>query len=385
VNFELHHTDGKARAGLLSTDHGIVRTPAFMPVGTQGAVKAINHKSLEATGTEIILSNCYHLYLRPGINVLRKAGGLHRFMGWGRAILTDSGGFQIYSLAEFRKVTDEGVKFRSHIDGSLHNFTPEDIIDIQRAIGSDIMMVLDECTGYPSEKEESARANSLSIQWAERCRQRFDITAKLYDHDQSLFGIVQGGIHLDLREMSVSALTRMDFQGYAIGGLAVGEPVEDMYGILDACTELLPVSKPRYLMGVGKPENLLEAIGRGTDLFDCVLPTRNGRNACFFTSKGELNITNSRYREDFAPVDSECGCNVCKNFSRAYLRHLFVSKEILGLELATAHNLYYYEWLMRGAREAILQNRYDAWKREQLAEYNQETPHYSSIKQRRSN
>lgn len=377
MKFELVQTDGKARAGAISTDHGVVKTPAFMPVGTQGTVKAINHKLLEESDTDIILSNCYHLYLRPGVNVLLKAGGLHRFMDWGRSILTDSGGFQVYSLAEFRKVSDDGVQFRSHIDGSLHNFRPEDVIDIQRVIGSDIMMVLDVCTGYPCEKEDSAMANALSMKWAERCLERFRSTTKLYDHEQSLFGIVQGGIYRDLREASVSFLNQIDFHGYAIGGLAVGEPIETMYDIVELCTGMLPEPKPRYLMGVGKPENLLEAIGRGVDLFDCVLPTRNGRNACFFTRKGELNITNSRYKEDFTPVDAECGCHACKSFSRSYLRHLFISKEILGLELATIHNLYYYQWLMSGAREAILQNRYEAWKTEQMAEYNQETPIYS--------
>ncbi len=348
-----------------------------MPVGTQGVVKAINQKILEEIGVEIILSNCYHLYLRPGIQILLKAGGLHKFMSWNRPLLTDSGGYQIYSLPEFRKVSDDGVQFRSHIDGSLHNFRPEDIIDIQRIIGSDIMMVLDECTGYPCDKAESEKSNNQSMRWAERCWEQFQNTSPLFDHRQSLFGIVQGGVYEDLREVSASFLSKIDFHGYAIGGLAVGEPVEMMYTIVEVCTRMLPSLKPRYLMGVGKPENLLEAIGRGVDLFDCVLPTRNGRNAGFFTKNGELTITNSQFKEDFTPIDDHCGCYTCRNFSRSYLRHLFISKEILGLELATIHNLYYYQWLMRGAQEAILQNRYETWKMEQLASYQQELAIYS--------
>ena len=377
MKFELLHIDGNARTGSISTDHGIVRTPAFMPVGTQGVVKAINQKILEEIGVEIILSNCYHLYLRPGIQILLKAGGLHKFMSWNRPLLTDSGGYQIYSLPEFRKVSDDGVQFRSHIDGSLHNFRPEDIIDIQRIIGSDIMMVLDECTGYPCDKAESEKSNNQSMRWAERCWEQFQNTSPLFDHRQSLFGIVQGGVYEDLREVSASFLSKIDFHGYAIGGLAVGEPVEMMYTFVEVCTRMLPSLKPRYLMGVGKPENLLEAIGRGVDLFDCVLPTRNGRNAGFFTKNGELTITNSQFKEDFTPIDDHCGCYTCRNFSRSYLRHLFISKEILGLELATIHNLYYYQWLMHGAQEAILQNRYETWKMEQLASYQQELAIYS--------
>jgi queuine tRNA-ribosyltransferase len=269
------------------------------------------------------------------------------------------------------------VQFRSHIDGSLHDLTPEDIIDIQRVIGSDIMMVLDECTGYPCEKGDSEKSNVVSMKWAERCWERYRTTSDLFGHRQNLFGIVQGGVYEDLRAESASFLSGIDFQGYAIGGLAVGEPVDMMYSIVESCTTILPSTKPRYLMGVGKPENLLEAIGRGIDMFDCVLPTRNGRNACFFTRNGEVTITNAKHKEEFSPVDEQCRCYTCRNFTRSYLRHLFISKEILGLELATIHNLYYYQWLMRGAREAIRQNRYNVWKMEQLAACRQETEQYS--------
>lgn len=377
MRFDVINIDRKARTGEIYTDHGLVKTPAFMPVATQGSVKCVNQDVLKEIGTDIILSNTYHLYLRPGVQVLHKVGGLHKFMNWDKPILTDSGGFQIYSLSEYRKVSEEGVQFRSHIDGSLHNLTPEDIIDIQRVIGADFIMVLDECVEYPSEKEKIKNSNDLSMRWAERCLKKFQTSSSLYDYEQNLFGIVQGGIYKDLRIESASFLMNLNFSGYAIGGLAVGEPIEKMYEIVELCTDVLPTDKPRYLMGVGTPENLLEAIERGVDLFDCVLPTRNGRNGSFFTKNGIITITNARYRFDTMPVDEKCQCYTCRNYSRAYLRHLFMSKEILGLELASIHNLYYYQWLMNNARNAIMQNRFDAWKKEILNKTIQEISVYS--------
>lgn len=377
MRFNLINIERKARAGEIYTDHGIVKTPAFMPVATQGSVKCVNQHILKEIGTDIILSNTYHLYLRPGVQVIHKVGGLHKFISWEKPILTDSGGFQIYSLSEYRKVSEEGVLFRSHIDGSLHNFTPEDIIDIQRVIGADFIMVLDECVEYPSEKEKIKNSNDLSMRWAERCLKKFQTSSSFYDYEQNLFGIVQGGIYEDLRIESASFLMNLNFSGYAIGGLAVGEPIEKMYEIVELCADILPVDQPRYLMGVGTPENLLEAIERGVDLFDCVLPTRNGRNGSFFTNNGVITITNARYRFDTMPVDEKCHCYTCRNYSRAYLRHLFMSKEILGLELASIHNLYYYQWLINNARNAIMQNRFDAWKKEILNKTNQEISIYS--------
>ena len=377
MRFNLINIERTARAGEIYTNHGIVKTPAFMPVATQGSVKCVNQHILKEIGTDIILSNTYHLYLRPGVQVLHKVGGLHKFINWEKPILTDSGGFQIYSLSEYRKVSEEGVLFRSHIDGSLHNFTPEDIIDIQRVIGADFIMVLDECVEYPSEKEKIKNSNDLSMRWAERCLKKFQTSSSFYDYEQNLFGIVQGGIYEDLRIESASFLMNLNFSGYAIGGLAVGEPIEKMYEIVELCADILPVDQPRYLMGVGTPENLLEAIERGVDLFDCVLPTRNGRNGSFFTNNGVITITNARYRFDTMPVDEKCHCYTCRNYSRAYLRHLFMSKEILGLELASIHNLYYYQWLINNARNAIMQNRFDAWKKEILNKTNQEISIYS--------
>ncbi|MBI4547898.1 MAG: tRNA guanosine(34) transglycosylase Tgt [Ignavibacteriae bacterium] len=366
MKFIISHTDGNARSGVIYTDHGAFHTPAFIPVGTQGAVKAMPHDVLEETGTEILLCNTYHLYLRPGTDVLQEAGGLHKFMSWTKPILTDSGGYQIFSLSPLRKIEEAGVQFRSHLDGSLHTFTPENVIDIQRIIGSDIMMVLDECTPYPCEREYADNSNDLTLRWARRCHDQSRRTSPLYDHSQALFAIVQGSVYPELREYSASVLSDMDFEGYAIGGLAVGEPVEQMYEIVALCNEILPQEKPRYLMGVGTPENLLEAIERGVDLFDCVLPTRNGRNAMLFTKYGSLNITNAQYKNDFTPVDETCECYTCRNYSRAYLRHLFQAKEISGLQLATTHNLYFYQWLMRHARQAIVEGRFNEWKQEQL-------------------
>jgi len=372
MKFAVEHADGRARSGTLVTDHGVVQTPVFMPVGTQGTVKAIEPRELAEVGAELILGNTYHLYLRPGTEILYQAGGLHKLMGWDRAILTDSGGYQIFSLSELRKITDNGVEFRSHLDGSLHFFTPESIIDIQRTIGSDIMMVLDECTAYPCSFEDAKQSNEQTLRWAERCRNQFLQSVEFYDHTQVLFGIVQGGVYPEIRKRSIDVLVDLDFDGYAIGGLAVGEPAEQMYQIVSSCTELLPFAKPRYLMGVGTPENLLEGIERGVDMFDCVLPTRNGRNAMLFTTKGTLNITNAQFKDDFAPIDDTCGCYTCRHFTRAYVRHLFQAKEILGLQLATVHNLFFYEWIMREARLAIVQNKFHGWKQEQLASFRQE-------------
>jgi queuine tRNA-ribosyltransferase len=366
--FELVALDSKtsARAGLIYTDHGVIETPVFMPVGTQGTVKAVEQRELVEIGAQIILGNTYHLYLRPGTDVILKAGGLHKFIGWERGILTDSGGFQIFSLAQFRKISKEGVKFQSHIDGSYHFFTPESIIDIQRILGSDIMMCLDECTPYPCDYDYAFKSNQLTIEWAKRSRERFDNTKPLYSHTQAIFGIVQGSIYPEIRAKSVEELVKLDFDGYAIGGLAVGEPIETMYQIAEFTASLLPVDKPRYLMGVGTPENILEAISRGIDMFDCVIPTRNGRNATLYTREGKFSIKNAIYKEDFTPVDKDCDCYTCRSFTRAYLRHLFNADEILALQLASIHNLAFYLWLVREARSHIIQGDFLEWKDKML-------------------
>lgn len=366
MNFALIHTNGKARAGLLTTDRGEIPTPIFIPVGTQGAVKAVEPRELEEIGARIILGNTYHLYLRPGVELIEKAGGLHQFMNWEKPILTDSGGYQVFSLSELRDIAESGVGFKSHIDGSLHHFTPEGVVDIQRSLGSDIMMVLDECAPYPGEEGYVVESNRLTIRWAERSKNRMEQTSPHYGKGQALFPIVQGGTFPAIREESASALVGMGFDGYAIGGLSVGEPAEMMYAMTEICTGILPIEKPRYLMGVGTPENLLESIGRGIDMFDCVLPTRNGRNAVFFTRNGKINIKNAGYTDDFSPIDPECECYACGKFTRAYIRHLFKAREIMALQLASIHNLHFYLWLMRSAREAILNDIYTLWKADQL-------------------
>jgi queuine tRNA-ribosyltransferase len=345
-----------------------------MPVGTQGAVKAIEHRELVELGANVILGNTYHLYLRPGCDVLRDAGGLHRFIHWDRPILTDSGGFQVYSLADLRGIDPDGITFKSHLDGSTHRFSPERVIDIQRVMGSDIMMVLDECTPYPCEESYADRSERLTLAWAQRCRERAAATAPLYGVGQMLFGIVQGSVYDHLRERSAHSLVGLDFDGYAIGGLSVGEPADEMYRITARCTELLPADKPRYLMGVGTPENILEAIVRGVDMFDCVMPTRNGRNAVLFTRSGKLNMRNAVHATDFGPVDADCSCYTCRTFSRAYLRHLFKAGEILALQLATIHNLAFYLWLTRTAREHIVDGTFPAWKHTLLAQMHGNTP-----------
>jgi len=365
LEFKLEHTDtnSKARAGIIKTAHGNIPTPIFMPVGTQGTVKAIDERTLaKDVKAPIILGNSYHLYLRPGLEVLAAAGGLHKFMNWSGAILTDSGGYQIYSLSELRKLKPDGVEFRSHLDGSKHLFTPAKVIEIQRSIGSDIMMPLDECTPYPCDYEYAKKSYSLTSEWALLNKEAFESSIPRYGYEQSLFGIVQGSVYKDLREKSARDLMAIGFDGYSIGGLAVGEPTQLMYDITDFLTDILPENRPRYLMGVGRPENILEAIERGVDMFDCVMPTRNARNAYLFTSRGILTIRNAIYKNDFSPVDENCGCYTCRNFSRAYLRHLFNSNEILALQLATIHNLRFYLDLVRTARKKILENKFINWK-----------------------
>jgi queuine tRNA-ribosyltransferase len=365
LKYSLLQTDknSKARIGEIYTDHGVIQTPIFMPVGTQGTVKAITQRVLEnEINAEIILSNTYHLYLRPGTDILERAGGLHKFMNWQRPILTDSGGFQIYSLSELRKIKKDGVEFKSHLDGSMHYFTPKKVIEIQRSIGSDIMMPLDECTPYPCEYEYAKKSKELTSNWAVLNKQAFEETKPLYGHQQFLFGIVQGSVFKDLRESSAKDLVKLDFDGYSIGGLAVGEPTEEMYDIVDFTTDFLPENKPRYLMGVGRPENILEAISRGVDMFDCVMPTRNARNAYLFTSQGIVSMRNAAYKDDYTSLDPKCDCYTCQNFSRAYLRHLFNAKEILALELATIHNLTFYLNLVREARKRIADGTFIEWK-----------------------
>jgi len=364
---ELIATDknSKARVCNLKTAHGVIETPIFMPVGTLGTVKAVNQNILEhEIKAQIVLSNTYHLYLRPGTKVLEQAGGLHKFMNWNKPILTDSGGYQVFSLSEFRKIKPDGVEFRSHLDGSMHFFTPEKVIEIERSIGSDIMMVLDECTPYPCEYDYAKKSQELTSDWAVLNKKAFEKTKPLYGFDQNLFGIIQGSVYKDLRERSAKDIVNLDFNGYAIGGLAVGEPMEQMYEMVSFTTDFMPENKPRYLMGVGRPENILEAIERGIDMFDCVMPTRNARNAYLFTSNGTLSMRNNSYKNDFNKIDEKCECYTCSNYSRAYLRHLFIAKEILALELATIHNLYFYLELVKTAREKILNGEFVTWKKE---------------------
>ena len=363
--FELQKTDNnsKARAGIITTDHGTIETPIFMPVGTQGTVKAIDQKTLkEEINAPVILGNTYHLYLRPGMEIMHQAGGLHQFMNWDRNILTDSGGFQVFSLSELRKLKPDGVEFSSHLDGSKHFFSPGKVIEIQRNIGADIIMPLDECTPFPCDYEYAKKSKELTSSWAKLNKEAFEKSKPLYGYEQYLFGIVQGSVYKDLREESAKDLMNIDFDGYSIGGLAVGEPAENMYEIVDFTTDILPVNKPRYLMGVGRPENILEAIERGVDMFDCVMPTRNARNAYLFTAEGVVTIRGATYKNDFTPVDEKCDCYTCQNHTRAYLRHLFNTKEILAYELATIHNLKFYLNLVREARERIFDGSYIAWK-----------------------
>jgi len=371
--FKLEHTDKntKARAGVVQTSHGSIDTPIFMPVGTQGTVKTLTPHELKDLGSEIILGNTYHLFLRPGTELIRKSGGLHCFISWDKPILTDSGGFQIFSLAALRKITDKGVRFQSHIDGSYHFFTPEKVIDIQRTLGSDIIMTLDECAAYPCSLQEADKADNRTLKWAEQCSERFQGTDSLYGYKQQLFGIVQGSTYEEIREKSIEKLVKIGFNGYAIGGLAVGEPKNSMLDITDFCTELLPASQPRYLMGVGKPADIVEAIYRGIDMFDCVIPTRNGRNGTVYSFNGKIVLKNAEYKDDLFPIDEKCNCYTCRNFTRAYIRHLFQAEEILALRLASIHNLYFYIQLVKQAREAIINNRYAEWKKEILKKFSE--------------
>jgi queuine tRNA-ribosyltransferase len=364
VFFELIQSDSqtRARAGLMHTSHGMVETPIFMPVGTQGTVKTVSPHELVELGAEILLGNTYHLYLRPGDTLLAEAGGLHRFMGWSRPILTDSGGFQVFSLSGLRKITDDGVQFQSHLDGSRHWFTPEMVIEVQTRIGSDVQMVLDECTAYPCSEREAAKANERTLRWAGRCLKRFREMQNHFDYPRFLFGIAQGGTFPAIRRASVESLVELEFDGYAIGGLAVGEPRTAMLETAGFCSGLLPENKPRYLMGVGKPEDIVDSIALGVDMFDCVIPTRNGRNGTVYTRNGRLVIKGKAFERDFAPIDAACGCYTCRNFSRAYLRHLIHAGETFGLRLATIHNLYFYLNLVKEARLAILESRFSEWK-----------------------
>ena len=346
MSFAVRKTDGKARRGVLALAHGAVDTPAFMPVGTYGAVKAMSPEELVATGSQIVLGNTFHLWLRPGLEVIAKHGGLHRFMGWKGPILTDSGGFQVFSLGELRKISEEGVQFASPINGDRLHLTPEESMRIQQVLDSDIAMVFDECTPYPATEKEAADSMRLSMRWARRSKDSFG-------KKNLLFGIVQGGIYEALRDESLGKLKDIDFPGYAIGGLAVGEPKEDRSRILAYVAPKLPADKPRYLMGMGTPEDLIEAVGAGVDMFDCVLPTRNARNGWLFTRFGDIKIRNAQYRDDTAPLDESCACHACRNFSRAYLYHLQKTNEILGARLNTLHNLHYYQELMQELRTAI--------------------------------
>ena len=356
-------TETGARAGVLHTPHGDIQTPVFMPVGTQATVKSMTPEELkEEVKAQIILSNTYHLYLRPGLDVLRQAGGLHKFNGWKRPILTDSGGFQVFSLTGIRKMKEEGVVFQSHIDGSRHTFTPENVMDIERVIGADIMMAFDECTPGTADFRYAKESMERTHRWLDRCWKRFDETEPIYGYNQSLFPIVQGCVYPELRRRSAEYITKHEADGYAIGGLAVGEPTEQMYEMIEVVNEILPQDKPRYLMGVGTPANLLEAISRGVDMFDCVMPTRNGRNGMLFTSEGIINIKNEKWKYDFSPLDENGTTYVDRDYTKAYLRHLIISKEILGPMIATVHNLGFYLWLVKEARKHIIEGDFASWR-----------------------
>lgn len=351
-------SDTQARRGRFRTPHGVVETPVFMPVGTQGTVKAILPEALQKVGAQIILANTYHLFLRPGQELVRSLGGLHSFMNWNGPILTDSGGFQVFSLGDLRRISEEGVRFQSHLDGSAHVLTPESSIAVQEALGADIIMAFDECIPYPSTREYVAASTGRSSRWARRCKE-----ARRSGDGAALFGIVQGGMYPDLRARSVEDLLEIGFDGYAVGGLSVGEEANLMYEMMECTLPLLPDDRPRYVMGVGTPENLMEGVSRGVDMFDCVMPTRNARNGVLFTSFGKISIKQSRYSHDPSPVDPDCGCYVCRNYSRAYLRHLYQSREILASVLNTHHNLHYYIKLMEGARNAIEEGTFLEFKR----------------------
>ncbi|WP_026955790.1 tRNA guanosine(34) transglycosylase Tgt [Algoriphagus vanfongensis] len=365
MKFTLQHADpqSKARAGQVETDHGTIQTPIFMPVGTAASVKAVHQRELkEDIKAQIILGNTYHLYLRPGLDVLEKAGGLHRFNGWDGPILTDSGGYQVFSLSGTRKIKEDGVMFKSHIDGSKHHFTPENVMDIQRSIGADIIMAFDECTPYPCEYGYARKSMEMTHRWLDRCIDRFDATEGKYGYGQTLFPIVQGSVYKDLRVKSAEFIASRGREGNAIGGLSVGEPAEMMYEMTELVTDILPKDKPRYLMGVGTPANILECIALGVDMFDCVMPTRNARNGMLFTSEGIINIRNEKWKDDFSPIDPAIGNYASTFYSKAYLRHLTISKEILAAQIASIHNLAFYLWLVGQAREHILAGDFAVWK-----------------------
>jgi len=363
MNFALKKTDGGARRGEISFRRGTIQTPTFMPVGTYGTVKAMTPEELTGLGAEIILGNTFHLMLRPGTEVIRAHGDLHDFMGWHGPILTDSGGFQVFSLKQLRKITEEGVKFRSPVNGDLVLLSPERSMEIQAELGSDIVMIFDECTPYPATEQQAADSMRLSLRWAERSRKAFDqLQQERGGNDAALFGIVQGGMFDRLRQESAEGLMDIGFDGYAIGGLSVGEPMDERNHVLDVTTPLLPADRPRYLMGVGKPEDLVESIARGVDMFDCVLPTRNARNGHLFTRYGDIKLRNARYAADTRPVDESCDCYTCRNYTRSYLKHLDRCNEILGARLNTVHNLYYYQTLMREARAAIEEGRFEDFR-----------------------
>ncbi len=371
MQFELKHTDGatKARAGVITTGHGVIETPIFMPVGTAGSVKGIHKKELkEDIKAQIILGNTYHLYLRPGMEVIEQAGGLHKFNGWDGPILTDSGGYQVFSLGDIRKLSEEGAKFQSHIDGSAHLFTPEGVMDIQRIIGADIMMAFDECTPGDAEYDYARKSMEMTTRWLDRCWNQFEKTSPKYGYSQSLFPIVQGAVYPDLRALSAQSVLQYNSDGYAIGGLSVGESEKDMYAMIEVVNEILPEHKPRYLMGVGTPVNILEGIERGIDMFDCVMPTRNGRNGMLFTRRGVLNMRNKKWATDFSAVDPEGTSFVDHHYSRAFLRHLVISGEMLGAQIASQHNLAFYLWLVKEARKNILDGTFSSWKAEMVSQ-----------------
>jgi queuine tRNA-ribosyltransferase len=374
MNFKINNIaeKSKARSGEFITSHGKVKTPVFMPVGTLGSVKGVHQKDLrEEINSQMLLANTYHLFLRPGAEVLEAAGGLHNFINWDRPILTDSGGYQVFSLSDNRKLTEEGAYFRSHIDGSKHFFSPENVVDIQRTIGADIMMAFDECTPYPCDYEDAKKSMELTHGWLRRGVKQFRETRPKYDHEQFFFPIVQGSVYDDLRKQSARFISDIEMEGYAIGGLSVGEPPEIMYDMVEIVNEILPESKPRYLMGVGTPVNILEAIDRGVDMFDCVIPTRNGRNGMLFTKDGTIHIKNEKWKTDFSPLEENGESFVDHYFTKAYLRHLFVSKEMLGSQLATLHNLSFYMWLVREARNKIDEGNFASWKNEMITKLGQ--------------
>jgi len=369
MDFKLHKTDGSssARTGVITTDHGVIETPIFMPVGTVGSVKGVSHRELENDiNAQIILGNTYHLYLRPGLDVLEEAGGLHKFTTWNRPILTDSGGYQVFSLADNRKLSNNGASFRSHIDGSLHLFTPEGVMDIQRTIGADIIMAFDECPPGDADYDYARKSLDLTEKWLKRCIDRFDSTEPKYGYNQTLFPIVQGCVYPDLRKRAAENVAKYSRDGNAIGGLSVGEPAEVMYEMIAVVNEILPKDKPRYLMGVGTPENILEAIALGVDMFDCVMPTRNGRNGMIFTSEGIINIRNQKWKNDFSPIDPLGATFVDIRYSKAYLRHMFIAGEMLGPQIASIHNLGFYLWLVREARKHILEGDFMVWKNQMV-------------------